>query len=159
MKLSVEISGPKRLVPPLILPDAVLHDIGRVAAGGIIENIDTQKQADGSPIKENKPSTKARKRRRGWTHNGKLKSLVAEKKRLVKGSGQKDPTKGGSYRLVVYKGQKRVLVRPAPGKTKKIVGWVQEKDYTGWFALSRKHISAIKHVIRDWIVKEFRKHE
>ena len=149
MKLSVEISGPKRLVPPLILPDEVMHDVGRVAAGGVIENIDTQKQADGSPIKENKPSTKARK----------LKSLVAEKKRLVKGSGQKDPTKGGSYRLVVYKGQKRVLVRPAPGMTRKIARWVQEKDYTGWFALSKKHISAIRHVLRDWIVKEFRKYE
>lgn len=145
------------VLPALKVPATVMNEVGQIAEGNILDNINTQRQGDGSPIKANAPSTLERKRRLGRG----TRSLIDEFHRFVRGNK-------GSWRWkATTKGQlAAVEITPttvARGRGSRrralsdLVRWVQEKGYVGWFALSDDGRDAIRDVFRKWIRREFRR--
>ena len=143
----IRVKRVKAKLPALRIPMPVMRKVGKVAEGSILDNIKKQRQADGSPLKENAPSTQERKRRLRRP----LLSLVDELHRFVqgnRGSWHWYPTKKGEQTLVV--------ITPATAELRRLVRYVQDKGYTGWFAVSKKGEAGIRKIFRDWIKGEFR---
>jgi uncharacterized FlaG/YvyC family protein len=135
-------------LPALRIPRTVTSQIGRIAEGNILDNIKTQKRADHGSIKANAPSTLERKRRLGRG----TRSLVDELHRFVQGNRK-------SWRWTASKKAEKAVVTivPATAQLRRLVRFVQEKGYVGWFALSDDGREAIRQVIRKWIRREFDK--
>ena len=145
-------------LPPLKLERALLERMGKVAEGAIIENILRQKQADGRPLQRNKPSTRDRKIKQGRLYHGKVKSLIDEKRRFVKGRGQ-------SFKSRIILAGRGLLVEPGTGagrpSIKQLSRWLQEPHpernrYLGWFGLNKKARKALKTELRKWIEAQFK---
>lgn len=136
-------------IPALKIDKKLLNEVGSLGSADIMHNILAGKQADGAGLKRNAPKTADRKRKKGWTVAGRVKSLIAEHHRFVKGGGR-------SWRWYLERG-KTVWIYPGNAELKNLVRWVQMKGYLGWFAISVKGKVAIKLAMRDWIKKQFAK--
>ena len=136
-------------LPFLKMPRTVTSEIGRIAEGNILDNIRTQRQASGAALKTNAPSTLERKRRLGRPQL----SLIDRLKRFIQGN-----RKSWRYRTVrANVEQPFIEIRPATAELRRLVRFVQEKGYTGWFALSDRGRGAIAELIGKWIRKELQK--
>lgn len=145
----------KATMPKTIVDTKTLEDIGRVVEGAIYTNIMQQVQADGSPLKTNAPSTRERKRKLGRP----VKSLIDEAHSFIQ-------QRGGSFRstvnatrgsVTVTATAKSVLHKKGPTPFQRLVIWVQEAGYLGWFGINRTARVAIQKLIRDAIKKAFAK--
>ncbi len=119
-----------------------LSDIGRLVSGGILDNIRSQRQADGTSLKANAPSTREAKRKMGLP----ALSLVFKQHRFVKGLSQ-------SWAAVVDLARNRVSVRPATMELANLSRSLQQRGYTGWFGVSERARAAIIERVRRFIKK------
>ena len=140
----------KPKLPTLLLNDEALNLIAKAAEGSIIDNIITQKQATGVPIKRNEPSTVERKRKMGWLVGGRAMALIAQMHRFVKGHGL-------SWRSSIDTAKQMIIIRPANAELARLSYFVQLKGYVGWFAIGNKGREAIRAVLRQWIGRQFKK--
>lgn len=138
----------KGALSALRMDAAILLKIGRIVEGNVIDNIAHQTQASGAPLKQNARSTAIRKREKGWLWNGRVMALVAQMHRFVR-------PMGGSWRVIV--GNNSVSVKPATGEIAQLSRFVQEKGYTGWFAVSNAGRNAIKLALADWVHEQLRR--
>jgi len=131
----------KFVAPELGLPDKTKKKIGAQLQASILTNIRDQRQADGKPIKQNKPATIDQKIRRGRTWRGSVLSLVDEKHRFTRPP------------LWPFRWDKsKITIEPSMAHdTAEIVGHVQRLGYVGWFAPRVEAIDAVKQEVRDWI--------
>lgn len=143
MSIRIRVTRRRRAQLPLIrsIPRPVLDEIGQVAAGAIIDNVLQQRQADGTRLKTNAPSTRERKRREGKP----LLSLVDELHRFIQ--------KGvGSWGIVRYLPAGRgIVVGAMTEELRRLVRYVGAAGYTGFIGLRPKHRAAIGAVIRRWL--------
>jgi len=147
-------------LPALRLDEELLKRIGKIGEGAILENILRQKQADGSRLQQNKPSTKKRKIKDGRLWRGRVMSLIDKKKRFVQGQGR-------SFTSRPVNGGHGVVVEPSSSGSgspsiKQLASWLQQPHeqrnrYTGWFGLNKKAVGAIRKELRRWIADEFKK--
>jgi hypothetical protein len=128
-------------------PKKVREEMAAVVEGSLIANILDGKQASGLPLKTNKRATADRKRRKGWLHDGQVKSLIAEKQRIIK---------GGKKSFVWKLGKNLIEFKPA-ATWRNINRWVQEKGYTGFWGLSKDGEKAVRETLRLWIKSSFKK--
>lgn len=116
-------------------------DVQRAITAGIIDNVLKQKQADGSRLKRNAPSTLDRKRRQARP----LLSLVDKKRRFVNASNWKTTTR------------KNVLRIRATGHLAQLIKYVGEMGYTGYIGVSATVLRVIKKIIKDDIKRILKK--
>jgi len=120
--------------------------VGDVVSGSILDNIIRQQQADGTPIKENAPSTKAAKQKQGRG----VRSLIHLKDRFVQGAK-------GSWKILQFIPNGRgILVGPATAELRKLVRWVHQLGYVGWLGVNVEGIAAIRTLLREEIRMLFR---
>ena len=180
-------------LPALNLSEDFWDKVGKIAVGSIIDNIVSQKQEDGSPLKSNAASTKRRKANEGRPPL----SLIDDNRSFVKGG--KGPKRSFVFEKITVRGmfglgRKRqgIAIRPNDKtvtdkrQVKKLferarthessrglnlkkqfrkrrsvnfrdlVGYVQEKGYTGWFGISAKGKAAIGALLRREIRRLFK---
>jgi len=119
---------------------------GKVVEGSTLDMIRSQTTMDGSRIKQNAPSTRERKRKKGRPRL----SLVDEKHRFVKGGGQ-------SWKIIRYLPRNTgIVVAAANAELRKLVRYVVGMGYTGWLGLSSKSEKAIRALIREEVRRQFR---
>lgn len=132
----------KAEIPTIKLPMKTKKLVASAVEGGIIDNIISQKQADGSPLKRNQKKTRDRKAKAGRPGL----SLVDKMRRFVKGRKQswdfKTTTKG-------------VIIKAATSELRNLMRYVQENGYVGWFGISEKARAAIKAAVRKEIREAF----
>lgn len=152
MKIEVVENGIQEFVTKasnLKLGTAFFEAVGAVIGGDIIGNIEDGRQADGSSIKENAPSTKRKKQRQG---NAPIRSLVDVERRFIRRGKT-------SWNWVAN--SKSVTIEPTGiGKSAplyELVREVQEKGYTGWFGVSKKAHKAIRALLRKRVEKILKK--
>ena len=143
MKVKV-VRKKKAVMPTLRLDVKLLETIGKVAEGSILDNIKRQREADGSPLQRNAPSTRETKRRKGRP----LLSLVDQFHRFARG-------KGRSFAQQIDTHGSRVYIEPATSELRRLSRWVQERGYTGWFGLSAKSGELVRMMIRKWMQSQF----
>jgi len=131
--------------------------VGKIIVTSILQNILNQKQADGSPIKRNAPSTLEAKRRMGRGS----RSLVDALHRFVQGGGKSwrvrllrsGESRAGTSITHTYGG---VEVSPAP--TLAVLNrHVQEKGYIGWLGINKSARNAIRLELRKEVRRQFRR--
>jgi len=120
------------------------EEVGQAAAGSILENILTQRQGDGSPLKSNEPSTLERKRKQGRGQ----RSLVDRLHRFVQGSG-------ASWKIKLQSKGRGVTVETATAELGNLVKWVKGMGYVGWDDLNDKGKRAIRGSLRKEIRRVF----
>ena len=125
----------------------VKRRIARAALASIMDNVKKQQQADGSLIKENTPGTRRSKAARGTLWHGVAMSLVDEEHRFVKPANWRSVWQG-----------KVLTIEPLeaggdPG-LKTLVEEVQERGYTGWFAVQAADLEALGQILLDWVHKK-----
>lgn len=150
MPVKVKIySSSKITLPDVFLDEKAYDQIGKVAEASILDNIRRQQQADGSALKINAPSTRERKRRAGRP----VLSLVDRLHRFVKGN-----QRSWKVRKTTKRGRVNgIEVVPATSELKKLVRYVQEKGYVGWFGINKDAVAAIKEAVRESIRRQFKK--
>jgi hypothetical protein len=124
-------------------------DVGDHIEGGILDNIATQRQANGRALKRNAPKTLERKLRLGRG----ARSLVDEKHRFVQGSG-------GSYKSKIIGsalGKARGVVVSASGFIREIGGYLEARGYVGWFGINKKALAAIKQSLTKEVARLVKK--
>lgn len=132
---------PARPPGAIRMPQEFWDKAAQVAIGSIIENILTQRQADGTRIKANAPATRARKRKQGK----RLLSLIDEQHRFVR-------TGRASWTLKRYLPQGAgIVIGPATEELRQLVWWVWQAGYRGYIGLSKKGRAAIRALIRKSI--------
>lgn len=126
-----------------------MKEIGEIVADGIRENVLAQKQADGSTLKSNAPSTIESKMKRGLP----TLSLVDEGRRLILRSSYL--VSGAKNRIEVrLSGVKRKGREGSKAKAEApsvLARYTHDAGYRGWFAASRETIGAVQEYIRDLI--------
>jgi hypothetical protein len=121
-----------------------MQDAGELAAASIIKNIVTSRQANGQSIKRNSNAWRKFKLSMGWGS----KPLIAEKHRFTKGNGQSFATRATAN---------TAIIEPATPEVRDLAQWVQEADYTGWFAVSGRGLDAIRKMLTKRVVERIRK--
>jgi len=117
----------------------VWEKVGRVTLADTLNNVKTSTQASGAPIRENRPSTIRRKRRkpgRGTARWG-VKPLIDTATHIMR---------AGAWAVTTI--TNGVAISP---KSLDVVRAVQMKGYTGWFGLSKAGRAAVARVFRDVI--------
>ncbi len=135
--------------------------VGKAIEDSILQNIDRQKQADGSALQRNAPSTLAVKAR--WGRGS--KSLVDDDHRFV-GKG------GSSWTILERKtGGRGIVVGPASlelailsrqlqsGRFGKGMKAGKTRRYTGWMGINKKAWAAIRKLVRKEIERLIKKAE
>jgi hypothetical protein len=120
--------------------EPTLQDIGKAVSGGILDNIRSQRQADGQPLQQNAPSTREAKRKLGLP----VLALVFKQHRFVKGNGMSwfgKPDVQGN----------RVTVRPSSAELANLSRSLQQRGYVGFFGVSDKARAAIRARVRKFI--------
>jgi len=139
----IKIDKPPKF-PALNLGKETFEEVGEIASASIVLNVKSGKQADGSDIKKNAPSTILRKRLRKALFvkggKGSVRSLIDTKGRFIQ-------SKGGSWRWFAH--ENRAVVEPATAELRKLSRYVQERGYVGWFDVSKKGWTLIRKVIRE----------
>ncbi len=158
---------------PIKFGKPVMETVGRIVEASVLDNIAKQKQADGKPLKKNKPVTIELKLRKGM----RPLSLVADGHRLVKGKRRSFKVEATVNNVRIYPSEEEISVKlkrlpplPAqPGQRRRrprerkkthstaspaqLTRWVQLDGYTGWFAPSREAYAAaiafFRQVIRE----------
>lgn len=134
--MKMDLHRDQMFIPPKVRLDRQAYEeIGDACTASILRNIQEQRQADGSPLKQNAQGTQERKLREGKP----LLSLVDEEHRFVKGRGDS---------WAVRASDDEVVVEPATEEFAEIVGYVQERGYVGWFGPSAEGWSVIRGIIR-----------
>lgn len=135
--------------PGLRLTQEQMKEIGEIVADGIRENILAQRQADGSPLKGNAPSTIESKIKRGLP----TLSLADEGRRLLLRTSY--IVKGARNRIEIrLSGAKR---KGREGSTAKaeapsmLAQYTQEAGYRGWFGASQETLAAVREYLRELI--------
>ena len=123
----------------LVLGKATFDEIGKIASAAIVLNIKESRQADGAPIKRNKPSTALQKRMRRSLYRGRVAPLIDKRHRFIQGAG-------GSWRWFSY--ADHVNIEPATSELRQLSNYAQRNGYTGWFGVSKKAWSLIRRVVR-----------
>jgi hypothetical protein len=126
-----------------VFDKATFEEVGQKAAAGIVMNIKSGRQADGSPIKKNAPSTIRRKNKENWKHEGNIRSLIMKEERFIQ-PGM------GSWRWFAYKD--RVNLEPATRWLKDMSKRLQLRGYVGWLGLSKKTRRVVQLVFRKHIL-------
>jgi len=121
------------------------QDIGKIVVTSINSNIRGQKQADGAPLKRNAPSTVAAKAKRGV---GSM-SLVADFKRFLSKASEAWRITASEKSVTVEPGE---LTKGGDEPLRRLVRFVQEKGYTGWFSVNAAAVTKIRAVIRRRIL-------
>lgn len=131
-----------RITGPVALrfDEPTLADLGKVTAASVLDNIRSQKQADGSALKMNAPSTREAKRRMGLPPL----ALVFKQHRFVKGNS-------ASWKYIVDEKGNKVSIKPSNAELANISRHLQEKGYLGWFAVSDKARAAIRARVQKFI--------
>ena len=136
----------KFVAPELKLGDADKTKIAKVILGDVLNNIKQQKQADGTPLKRNRPGTTSRKQAEGKPPL----SLVDEEHRFVK---------PGNW--IASWGDKTLTVEPGavggPPTLKELVEDVQIRGYTGWFGVTREAVAAVQILLKSFIRSAIRR--
>ena len=135
--------------PRLRLSQEQMKDIGRVVAASIRENVVTQRQADGSAIKSNKPATIESKLRRGLSPL----SLIDAGRRLELAASYVVSGARNTIEVRLSHSASRGNKAKTAEKPSVLAQYVQERGYTGWFAPSAKGIAAVRAYLRQLIVK------
>ena len=137
-----------RITGPIALrfDEDTLADIGRVTAASVLDNIRSQKQADGSGLKMNAPATREAKRRAGLP----ALSLVFKNHRFVRGNGV-------SWAWLVNLTGNLVSIKPSNAELANISRALQQRGYQGWFAVSEKARQAIRARVRKFITEAVKK--
>lgn len=149
--MKVEISRKKiAKLPSIMLGKETFERIGEAVSAGIVMNVRTSQQADGSSIKENAPSTIERKRklRRLNPYTGAVSPLIDRLRRFI----GVDAT---SWRW--WPSEDRVRVEPASSELRALNRIVQERGYTGWFGIPNKVRDVIRRIVRariEWLIKQ-----
>ncbi len=151
----------KYKAPNLKLDGETLDEFGRIAVASILTNIRDQKQADGSPLKRNAPSTRQHKIDLRLP-NPDL-ALVWIGRRLVKGNQT-------SFEYQVDDQKHQVTVRPSTeqvtarhGEIKSTASpaalcrYVQRRGYVGWFGINEKARLAMRASLRKFLERQIRK--
>lgn len=126
------------------MPKEFWAQAGKVAAGGILDNIMRQQQASGARLKINAPSTREAKRAKGRPNM----SLIDEKHRFVRGNSW-----GVKHFLANSEG---VIVGPLNSELAQLVRYAAQKGYTGYIGLSAKTRAAIGALLRQWLQRIIR---
>ncbi|HJW76567.1 MAG TPA: hypothetical protein VJ787_13035 [Thermoleophilia bacterium] len=123
------------------------RDVGAVTIMSIIDNIERQRQASGSALKRNAPSTLERKRKQGRGQ----RALVDAKHRFVQ-RGQ------GSWKIAKYLPRgSGIIIDAATAELRELVGHVRETGYTGWEGLSKDAWGAVLAAMREEIKRALRR--
>jgi len=138
----------KANLPRFVFTRKQWKGLGDVVGEGVADNIRRSKQADGSPIQENKPGTILQKRNKGSTFRGRIRPLIDEKHRAIQ-------SKERSWRTLASTRNAKII-----GTTlwllDKMIEW-QQRGYTGWMGISkvtRRVLRAeLKLIIRQLIRK------
>lgn len=149
----------------------IMEQAGKVIAASILDNVQKQKQADGSALRSNRPSTIERKIRLGQ----RPMSLVDQGHRLVKGGGVSYKVDAAPGVVTVRPSEQVVQapikqVPPMHGRKRRkrtkttskaspaqLMRWVQEAGYTGWFAPGAHGIAALKALFAQHIREQIAK--
>ena len=126
-------------LPRFVLGQKTFDQIGEIASASIVLNIQQGKQADGSAIKRNAPSTALLKRQRRALYRGRVASLIDQKHRFIQ-------PRAGSWRWFAY--TDHVNVEPATAELRRLSEYNQKRGYVGWFGVSKKGMSLIRRVIK-----------
>ncbi len=137
--------------PVLRLDDSDKARIAKLVLGDILNNIKTQRQADGSPLKRNTAGTARRKAEKRTLVGGVAMSLVDEEHRFVK---------RGNW-IAGWVGEKTLAIEPGSlggsPSLRELAQHVQEMGYTGWFAVSADGLRAVQQLLKDFIKKALRR--
>lgn len=139
----------KAQVPKLDLGRETFEKIGAIAADAVVLNIKTSKQADGSLIKANAPSTARQKRSASRTWQGRVAPLIAEQLRFIQTG------KGGSWRWTVHRDH--VVIEPSSAELRRLSRYVQQRGYVGWFGLSKKAWGLVREILRAKILESIKR--
>jgi hypothetical protein len=130
----------------LILGDADKAKIAKVILGDVLNNIKQQKQADGSPLRRNRPSTTRRKEAEGKPPL----SLVDEEHRFVKPANW--DCSWNDKNLTIAPGD-----RGGSPPLKELNESVQLADYVGWFGTTAEAVAAVKVLLISFIRSALRR--
>lgn len=130
----------------LKLDHGLLETLGKMMAGGLIDNIQKQRTWRGGALKQNAPSTSERKRKKGRPQM----SLVDALHRFIRPGG-------GSWAINVDPAQNDVIIEPATNELRDIVKWVQMKNYVGWFGISKETLKAMKEEVYSHLLDKVNK--
>lgn len=145
IELKVKRDGTGISIPKYKLGQKTYDEIGKVASNGIVLNIKSSKQYDGTAIKENATSTKNIKRRYRRLWQGRAAPLIDKKHRFIK-TGQ-----GGSWRYWARDDQ--VTVEAGSEELRRLSRYVQRKGYTGWLGLNKKAVGLVSKVVRRRVLE------
>lgn len=124
------------------------QELGEIVAEGVVDNIKKSRQADGSKIQDNKPSTQLMKRNKGRGFQGTVRPLIDEEHRAIQ-------SKGGSFETVAYKTNAKI--RPATSWLKEHVPEWQQRGYVGWFGISKNTVTVMRDALERMIDRMFAK--
>lgn len=125
--------------PQFVYPREMWTDIGRAFEGDQLDRIAKQQEPNGSRLKVNAPSTRARKRKKGRPQL----SLVDADHRLVQGSGR-------SYRILRFMPRGAgIVMGPANAEVREIMKHVLRMGYNFW---------GVSDQLRDAITARVRQH-
>jgi hypothetical protein len=119
-------------------------DVEAVGIKSITDNILQQKQADGSQLKRNQPSTLERKRAAG--RGG--RSLIDRLHRFIR---------GGRGSWVGKRTRRGMSIGPATGELKKLSREVQKRGYVGWLGFNKEAVTGVRAALRAAVRRIFRK--
>jgi phosphoribosylformimino-5-aminoimidazole carboxamide ribonucleotide (ProFAR) isomerase len=141
-------------IPKIILEQEDYEKIGKLIIASITRNIGSQKQADGSSLKQNSPQTSLAKMKAGLP----TMSLIAWGRRLVAGIGAAFISEIDKRSVTVYPSP--VATKGWRAKTsmspKDLTKYVQQKGYVGWFGLDKQSREDISTVLEVAIRKAFK---
>lgn len=120
--------------------------VAKSVEGSIIQNINEQQQADGSPLKRNSPTTLKIKREADPPRD--QKSLIDHFSRFVQ-------TGGGSW-TILRKKRKFITVGAATGELRKLNKSVQRLGFVGWLGINKKGRASIRAKLRREIKRQFK---
>lgn len=124
--------------------------IGKILVTGIVRQVKESRQANGEQIKQNAPSTRARKIKAGRAPI----PLVDQFKRFIRITAD-------SWRIDKTNKSVEVSAGGFTGGAKdgkglaELVRYVQEAGYVGWFGVSKRTTELVKGVVADRIKKVF----
>jgi len=121
-----------------------LVGIAEICEDSILNNIAKQKSPDGSRLKKNAPSTRARKRRKGRPQL----SLVDAEHRLVKGNFRS----WKPLRLTPTE----VVVGPATLEVARLTKWTTRMGYD-FVGLSKKYVTKMRALFKEEIIRLIKK--
>lgn len=147
MSFNLRWKKPPPDMGPVRLPQEFWDDVAILTAGSILENILTQKKADGGRLKINSPRTREAKRAKGRP----LLSLVDAEHRFVKDGG-------ASWAKLRYTANGQgVVVGPSNQELKDLVIFTGQKGYGGYLGVSAKLARALGQLLRKELEKYVRR--